>query len=136
MQIKDKALACARLSANSDKAGTELTTVLDKWFEKHFVKGVSLKALQSLDATDALATFESVIALRSEADLIAVMRKVDPQNVTVLSKSRADMMLHIRALASGAASPTAKPKPPKKPAPAKAAKPRKAGGFLANARQG
>ena len=42
MRLQDLALASARVAIASEKASDELSALLDKWFAKHLVKGITL----------------------------------------------------------------------------------------------
>jgi hypothetical protein len=134
---QDKLQACGRLSATSDKARTELTVLLAKWFEKNFVKGISVALAQSISTSGAGAAFETLLSGSSDEVIIGVVRKLDPNRVDILSRPRDELLAHIRSIAAGTVLPADKPKPPKKTAASKApARARKPGGVLANARQG
>ena len=134
MHLKDKADSFARLGLVSDKARDELSVALDKWFAKWFVKGIKLATLRELGDAQAYDAFERVLRGLAEAEVIAIVRKVDPENRAILSRARADIENHIRALAEGRVAPHGKISAKKNAKnPAKVAK---AGGVLATARQG
>ena len=132
---KDKAQTAVRLAVANEKARTELELILDKWFRKYFVKGITLPQAKGMHSTGTFSTFEEVLQKQEDQIVIAVVRKLDPRCIEVLSRPRPELVAHIRALASGAMKPTGKPKPQKKPKVPSPSKPRKPGGVLANARQ-
>lgn len=141
MRLQDRAQVCGRLGVTSDKAATELNDLLAKWFNKHFVKGLTLPLLKGMRGTEALTAFELGLGDGSEADVIAIVRKLDPHRTELLTHSRAALMAHVRALAEQQITPALDPKKVKVPKPTplskqKAAKKQeKKGGVLERARQ-
>jgi hypothetical protein len=88
---------------------------LEPWFErglgltKHFVKGINPETLPAMHSTDALDAFVELLAKCPEADVIAVIRKLDPQRPDLMKVSRPATIEHIGKLASGPIQPTPKP---------------------------
>ena len=134
--LETKARISARLAVASGKAGSELGMLLDKWFEKHFVKGITLPLAKGMHATGTMSGFEEAMQGYGDQTVVAVVRKLDPHCISILSRPRQEMLAHILALASGAQEPAGRPKVAKAPKAPTVAKPRKPGGVLANARQG
>ena len=114
MRLQDLALASARVAIANEKASEDLSALLEKWFAKHLVKGIKLPMLRAMHDTGAINAFSECLAERDEADVIAVLRKVDPHRADILSSSRREMEAHIRELAAGRIDPAPKPKPPAK----------------------
>lgn len=114
MRLQDLALASARVAIANEKASEDLTAVLEKWFAKHLVKGIKLPMLRAMHDTGAFNAFSECLTQHGEADVIAVLRKVDPHRADILSSSRPQMEAHIRELAAGRVVPAPKPKPPAK----------------------
>jgi len=135
VRLLDRAQACVRLSALSDKSAVELQTLLEKWFAKHFVKGINLPMLKQMHGSEAYAAFEACLGASSEADLIAIIRKVDPHCVGILSGTRSELAIHIQRLAAGHA-PTPRTKRPRTAKKQTATGAPKSGGVLARSRQG
>jgi hypothetical protein len=105
MRLQDLALASARVSVASEKAADELSAALKKWFAKHLVTGISLSALRALHGAGALGSFLECLPTRSDADVIAILRKVDPHRSAILKRPRTEMEAHIRNLATGHLEP-------------------------------
>ena len=135
MRIHDKVEASALLSVQEAKAGRDLELLLDKWFAKHFVKGVKLPLLRSLHSTGSVSKFMQLLALRPLSDIIAVARKLDPHMVGLLAKPADEIISHLGLLASGKATPAGKPKPARKAKIQKVEVEIRPGGVLANSRQ-
>jgi len=114
MRLQDLAQTSARLAIANDKSSEELRTLLEKWFTKHFVKGIKLPLLKSMHATGAFQAFFGCLTERDEADVIAVLRKLDPHRAELLTRTRAEIEAHIRELAAGRLQPAPKPGSPKK----------------------
>ena len=134
MRLQDRAQLCAQLGVLTNKAGSDLDSLLSKWFSKHFVKGLKLPLLKSVKGTEALASFEAGLSGCSEHEVIGVVRKLDPHRPEVLRRPRPELIAHLRALAEGRVEPAPKPKAPrpvKKPVSKKSAK----GGILSQSRQ-
>ncbi len=110
MRLNELAQASARLAIANEKASEELAAALEKWFAKHFVKGIKLPLLKSLYGTEAFNAYSACLADQSEATVIAVLRKLDPFREEFLTRSRGEMELHIRELASGRIQPAPRPK--------------------------
>jgi hypothetical protein len=121
MRLQDLALASARVAIASEKASEDLSALLDKWFAKHLVKGIKLPMLRAMHDAGALPAFADCLAAHNEADVIAILRRVDPHRAEILARTRSEMEAHIRELASGRLEPAEKPKPPKKAKAPKAA---------------
>jgi hypothetical protein len=121
MRLQDLALASARVAIADEKASEDLSALLDKWFAKHLVKGIKLPALRAMHDAGAFAAFADCLANHDEADVIAVLRKVDPHRADILARPRPEMEAHIRDLAAGRLGPAEKPKAPKRPKAPKAA---------------
>ncbi|MDX2259547.1 MAG: hypothetical protein NW205_11600 [Hyphomicrobiaceae bacterium] len=132
--FRKKAETCSRLAAGHEKASAELGVLLKKWFEKHFVKGLTLPQAKGMHSIGVFSAFDEALQEYEDQTVIAVVRKLDPHCIEVLSRPRDEMLAHIRALASGAREAAGKPKPPKKAKAQSKSKPRKPGGILANAR--
>ena len=134
MRLQDRAQLCARLGVLTNKAGVDLDSLLSKWFNKHFVKGLKLPVLKSMKGTEALSAFEAGLSECSDAEVIGAMRKLDPHRDELLRRPRSELIAHLRALAEGRAEPAPKPKAPK---PAKKTNPKKTGkgGILSQSRQ-
>lgn len=105
MRLQELALASARVSIASEKASDELSAFLEKWFTKHLVAGLSLTALRALHDAGALNSFLECLAVHNEADVITVLRKVDPHRSNILKRPRAEIEVHIRELAAGRVAP-------------------------------
>jgi hypothetical protein len=105
MRLHDLALASARVAITSEKASDELSALLEKWFAKHLVKGITLPGLRAMHNAGALKSFLECLPTRSEADVIAILRKVDPHGVAILTRPRAEMEAHVRDLATGRIGP-------------------------------
>lgn len=133
MQPKDMVLAAGRLSVVTQKAGTEFETTLGKWFEKHFVKGLTLQLLRSMHGSGAFAAFRAFLEAGKDAPVITILGKLDPNRPEVRARSKAAMIEHVAALAASAIEPAGKPKPPPKPKKVKA-KPETDGGVLERTR--
>ena len=115
MKVQDNVQLCGRLALANEKAAAELDIFLDKWVQKHFVKGSSIQALSVLRSSGALPSLQSWLQSRSsDADVLAIIRKVDPNNRDILTTSAGRMIEHVDALARGTA-PVPKPKPAKQP---------------------
>jgi hypothetical protein len=121
MRLQELALASARAAIANEKAAEDLSALLEKWFAKHLVKGIKLPMLRALHDAGALSAFADCLSAHSEADVIGVLRKVDPHKVNILTRPRAEMEAHIRELAAGRIAPAEKPQAPKKPKAPKAA---------------
>jgi len=136
MRLQDLALASARVAIASDKASEDLGTLLEKWFVKHLVRGIKLPMLRALHDAGAFPAFADCLAAHDEADVIAVLRKVDPHRIDLLIRPRPEMEAHIRELAAGRIDPVEKPKPVKKAKAPKAAsgKPVRNGGVFERSR--
>lgn len=122
MRLQDLALASARVAIADEKASEDLSALLEKWFVKHLVKGIKLSMLKAVHHAGAFTAFADCLAAHGEADVIAVLRKVDPHRADILTRSRHEMEAHIRELAAGRIAPAEKPKPPKPPKKPKAPK--------------
>jgi hypothetical protein len=114
MRLQDLASASARVAVANEKAAEDLSALLEKWFAKHLVKGIKLPLLSAMHDTGTINAFFQCLAEHGEADVIAVLRKVDPNRAEILSSSRSEMEAHIRELAAGRIQPAAKPKAPPK----------------------
>jgi hypothetical protein len=134
MRLQDRALASARVAIANEKASEELKVLLEKWFAKHLVKGVKLPMLRNIHDAGAFAAFADCLATHNEADVIAILRKLDPHRAEILARPRSEMEDHIRSLASGRLEPAGKPKPPKNVKSPKAAKPVRNGGVYERSR--
>jgi hypothetical protein len=135
MRLQDLALATARLAIANEKASEELSALLEKWFAKHLVKGIRLPMLRAMHDTGAFAAYFDCLATRDEADVIAVLRKVDPHRTDMLSRTRREIEAHIGELAAGRIDPAKKPKPANKPkAPKGAPGKRRNGGVYERSR--
>ncbi|MFZ1105369.1 MAG: hypothetical protein WAN86_21370, partial [Hyphomicrobiaceae bacterium] len=87
------------------KASDELSTLLEKWFAKHLVTGISLPMLRVLHETGALSSFLECLAARDETDVIAILRRVDPHRSGILKRPRREIEAHIRDLATSQVAP-------------------------------
>jgi len=134
MRLTDKAQICARLGVLSEKAEADLDALLSKWFVKHYVKGMKLPLLKSMNGTEALKAFEEGLATCSEANVIAAVRKLDPHRTEILSRSRSELVAHLHALAKGTVEPTPKPRPARRPRASNSARTRRGGGVLSQSR--
>jgi hypothetical protein len=105
MRLQDLALASARTAVASQKAADELSATLEKWFAKHFVTGISLLSLRAVHDAGVLGALLECLRTRGEADVIAILRKVDPHSGAVLRRPRAEMEAHIADLATGRLEP-------------------------------
>jgi len=110
MRFDNVARAAGRLAVMTDKSGAELQAFLTKWFEKHFVKGLSLSLLRSMHGSEAFDAFLTFIENGGEAVTIAVVRKLDPHRPDVMRRSHAEMIEHIVELATLRVEPAGKPK--------------------------
>lgn len=115
MRFKELTHAVGRLAVMTDKSGTELDGFLAKWFEKHFVKRMTLALLRSMHGSDALAAFLTFVENGNEAVAIAIARKLDPHRPDLMRRSRAAMIEHIVELAAGSIEPASKQKAQPKP---------------------
>jgi hypothetical protein len=124
------------MAVANEKASEDLNAVLEKWFSKHLVKGIKLPVLRALHGAGAFNAFSERLAEHSEADVIGILRKVDPNRTEILSGTRAQMESHLRDLAASVIDPAPKPKPAKKPKAPKAssAKPARSGGVYERSR--
>jgi hypothetical protein len=136
MRLQDLALASARVAMANEKASEDLSALLGKWFAKHLVEGIKLPMLRAMHDAGAFPAFAHCLAAHDEADVIAVLRRVDPHRADMLARSRPEMEVHIRELAAGRLNPAEKPKPVKKPKAPKAAsgKPIRNGGVYERSR--
>lgn len=134
MKLHDKAAQCARLGAVSGKAAADLDEMLQKWFVKHFVKGLTLPVLKSLNGTEGLTAFENILSAVPDHELLAVVRKLDAHRPELLALTRNEILVHIRAMAQGQISPAEKPKKQTKKK-ATSSKNATKGGILAQSRQ-
>jgi hypothetical protein len=105
MRLHDLALVSARVAITSEKASDELSALLEKWFAKHLVKGITLPGLRAMHNAGVLSSFLECLPTRSETDVIAILRKVDPHGVAILRRPRAEMEAHVRDLATGRIGP-------------------------------
>lgn len=113
MKVQDNAQLCGWLALANEKAATELNILLEKWVQKHFVKSSSAQTLSLLRSSGALPSLLSWLQSRSsDADVLAIIRKVDPNNREILTATKNQMIEHVEALARGTA-PAPKPKPAK-----------------------
>lgn len=115
MRLDEQAQASAELAPTDRMASEELAALLEKWFIKHFVKGIKLSQLKGLCISGLYDSFSRCLEQQSEPCVIAVVRKLDPHGTEVLKRTREGLEAHIRDLASGRVEPTAKPKPIRKP---------------------
>jgi hypothetical protein len=105
MRLQDLALASARAAIASEKASGELSDTLGKWIVKHLVKGITLPTLRAMHSAGVLNSFLECLGTRNQADVIGVLRKVDPHRVDILKLSRSEMEAHIRDVAGGRIEP-------------------------------
>ena len=110
MRLQELAQASGRLAIANDKAAEELTALLEKWFAKHFLKGIKLPLLKTMYGTEAFNAFTACLTEHGEAAVITVLRKLDPHRDDILTRTRTEMEAHIRELAAGRIQPTPKPK--------------------------
>jgi hypothetical protein len=135
MKLRNKAEYCGRLSVTVEKASSELDTLLDKWFSKHFISGLKLPLLKSMSGTDGFIAFEAMVFEVEEAKLIAAVRKLDPHNVELLHRGRPELIAHLRDLAAGRVQPAAKPRTTKAKSSTAAKKTSSKEGVLSRSRQ-
>lgn len=114
MRIIDKTQACGRLALAEENAARDLSSLLDKWVQKHFIKKTSSQSLAVLRSSGALPSLLTWLRSRESAsDVLAIIRKIDKHNKDILSSGQGQMIAHIEKLASGLA-PVSKPRPPAK----------------------
>jgi hypothetical protein len=104
VNLQDKAKACARVGIVDGKAGADLGSALTKWFIAAYVKGLTLSKLRDLRAPEAWTSFALLVG-SSDKDLIAAVRKVDPNNTAVLKQTSDGIVEHLRQLSLGVVEP-------------------------------
>ena len=109
MKIQEKCQAIGRLATLQTAASDDLSVLIDKWLEKHFLKGLKLPLLNALHASQIFDSFAQLLKVAPEAQVITALQKVDPHNKDILTRSRAEMISRLGALASGDAAPSPKP---------------------------
>ena len=98
MRLQELAQASGRLAIANDKAAEELTALLQKWFAKHFLKGIKLPLLKTMYGTEAFNAFTACLTEHGEAAVITVLRKLDPHRDDILdSDTNRDGGSHPRA---------------------------------------
>jgi hypothetical protein len=110
MRLRQLADTSGRLAISNDEAAGDLSILLEKWFAKHFLKGIKLPALKAMHGTDAFDAFSACLAEHGEEAVIAILRKLDPHRHELFARTRMEMEAHIRDLAAGRVQPAPKPK--------------------------
>jgi hypothetical protein len=135
VQLVDRSKACARLSVLSNQATADLEASLVKWFAKHFVKGINVPLLKRMNGSEAYTAFKACLGASGEADLIAIVRKLDPHRAGLLTRSGTELVAHLDRLAAGDLEPAPKPQKPKPTRKRSSQAAPKSGGVLARSRQ-
>jgi hypothetical protein len=110
MNLSQTAQAAARLAVVNEKAQAALNKGLTNWFSTQFVKSIKMPALQGIHQSGAYTAFAEFLSDASDAERIAILKKIDLYRPEMLMRSKAEVMAHIEALAAGHLAPA--PKPP------------------------
>ena len=122
MKLADAAQAAARLALVNDKSRVALEDQLHKWFSTHFVKGVKLELLRAVHQAGAYPAFAQLIAEATDAERSAMLTKIDKHRPEMQMRSKAEILGHLEAMASGRINAAGKPEAAKPKAAKKAKK--------------